>query len=92
MPERDDNIWIETMVSASTGEPFVTLRWYDHSGNLTPQEAREHALSILAAADACESDAFLVAFMKEHGMETQGVGVMLQAFRKYRDKREDGDA
>ena len=86
----DTNLWIETMVASRTGEPYVVLRWYDHSTELTPKEARDHALAVLAAADAAESDAFFVDFLKKTGgMELQEIGVMLQALRRYRDEREE---
>ena len=86
----DDNIWIETLVSHKTGEPIVVLRWYDHSGQLTPAEARLHALHILEAADAAESDAFLLDFCrKKIGMELEQSAKMLIAFREYRDEQEE---
>lgn len=50
---------IESIVSGRTFEPMVQLTWGDQSGQLTPGEARRHALSILEAADAAESDAFV---------------------------------
>lgn len=89
MNEPDDTIWIETMVASRTGEPCVVLRWYDHSGQLTPAEAREHAMKVLAAADAAESDAFLVQFMAQKiGVDKPQQAMMLQEFRKFREEME----
>lgn len=51
-----DVIHTESGVSAFTGKPFVVVRWGKERGQLTPAEARELGLSILAAAEAAESD------------------------------------
>jgi hypothetical protein len=86
----DHTIWIETMVASRTGDPFVVIRWHDHSGELTPHEARLYAFQLFAAAAAAECDAFLVDFVCSRiGMEKESAVRMLQEFRRYRDERED---
>lgn len=55
--QQSEEILIESMVSARNGAPLVSLKWGKESGALTPQEARQHAFSILEAAAAAEMDA-----------------------------------
>ena len=56
-PADPSDIRINSGVSAFTGDGFVTLKWGESAGQLTPAEARAHALAILEAAEAAESDA-----------------------------------
>jgi hypothetical protein len=62
--EPDGLIEIASGVSAFTGEGFVTLRWAAESAQFTPDEARQHALSILECAEAAESDAAVFAWAR----------------------------
>lgn len=80
---------IETVVSVLNEEPFVLVRVGKMEGRLTPSEARAHAMSILEAAEAAESDAALVAFLKKRvGLASQAdYAAILQDFRKYREGR-----
>jgi len=87
--QTDDHIWVETMVASRTGEPLVVLRWFDHSGELTPAEARTFALRVLAGADAAESDAFIFEFFGTMpGATMQDKAECLNEFRKWREERE----
>ncbi len=52
-----DMINMESGVSAFTGKGFVTLRWGKESGQLTPEEAEQHGLAIIATAMAARHDA-----------------------------------
>lgn len=47
---------------ANTRQPFVELRVNDSQSQMTPAKAREIALMLFAAADAAESDGFIVQF------------------------------
>lgn len=85
----DDHIWVKTMVASRTGEPLVVLRWYDHSGELTPTEARAFALKVLAGADAAESDAFIYMFFGSMpGATMQDQAECLSEFRKWREHQQ----
>lgn len=60
------NLITESGVSATTGQPFVNIRVEgDSSGQLTPTEARELALTILGAAEAAITDAALMTWLEE---------------------------
>lgn len=71
----DDSIEILSGVSAFSGEPFVQVRWGRESGQLTPAEARMHALHVLEAAEASESDALLVAMLTDQDPEGLGLNM-----------------
>jgi hypothetical protein len=71
-------------VSLFTGEPFVTLRWGQNSGQLTPAEARELAMSILAAAEAAESDAAVVKVLRTCGCADEAIAPFLRDLRDLR--------
>ena len=72
-------------VSAFTGEGFVTLRWGAESGQLTPDEARQHALHILSCAEAAENDALTQAVLREtFGLHEQAAAQFLVEIRTRR--------
>jgi hypothetical protein len=75
---------INSGVSASTGDGFVSLHWGEQSGQLTIDEARAHALSILGAAEAADTDAALFRWCKANGMSDEQAAAMLDAIRRTR--------
>ncbi len=78
-------IHIESIVSGADGRPYVTLEWGTQSGQLTPNEARMHAMSLMEATDAAESDALIVKFLREKvGASDSAVVGVLSEFREYR--------
>ena|SRR5579885_1332755 len=78
-------LWHQSGVSP-TGEPFVQLLLGDQIiGQMSPDEARDHARAVTEAAEAAEQDAFLVDFCQNKlGLPFQQAGAMLVAFREYR--------
>lgn len=68
-----DTIGIFSGVSAFSGQGYVQITWGAESGQLTPAEARMHALAVLEAAEAAEHDALVVAEL------TEGMGVEQQS-------------
>lgn len=77
-------------VSLFTGEGFVTLRWGAESGQLTPAEARTHALHLLEVAEAAECDAIVLAELTDPAglaLEQQTAATFLVSLRKRRDPR-----
>lgn len=81
-------IRLEGIVSSRTGAPKVTIRWGLQLAQLSPAEARERALAVLECADAAESDAFLVTFLKEKiNLPPDKYGVILNEFREYREQQ-----
>jgi hypothetical protein len=46
-------------------EAFITIRWGDMGGQLSPDEARQHGLRMLECAEAAEADAALLRGMRK---------------------------
>lgn len=58
-----ETLWFESGVSSRTGKAFVHLRWENLSGQLTPAEARQHAMDMIETAHAAEFDEAFVRAM-----------------------------
>lgn len=89
MAEEQNVIWVESGVSAKTREGFVHYHWGELSCQFSPGEARRHALNLLAAAEAAESDAAFVRFMQENlGQSVESTVVVLRDWRAFREGQE----
>ena len=76
----------ESYVSNEDHQAYVRFLWGEEKGKLTPKEARDFALTILEAADAAESDAFIVNFMTEQVKADAVAAVkILREFREFRE-------
>lgn len=72
---------------ATTRQPYVALSVNGQETKMTPAKAREIAMMLLSAADAAESDGFLVEWMgAEAGLNDQQRVMLLREFRAYRDQ------
>lgn len=76
-----DTIWVHSHVSASSGEGYVVLSWGTNQAQMTPDEAISHALGIIEAAHAAETDA---ALGKALGGFDETTARLLLLLRKYR--------
>lgn len=85
----DNNVlWHQSGVNKKN-EPFVQLI---HNGQvlcqMSPNEARDHAISILESAEAAETDAFLIQFVtKKIGIGATESVAMMAAFREFRQSQ-----
>lgn len=80
-----DSIEVASGVSHRTGEGFVTIAFGSESGQLTPQEAKLFALSIIEAADAAESDAAISKLLRGLGdFSPENVAMLLSELRELR--------
>lgn len=81
----DDVIWHQSGVNAA-GEPFVQLlRGGGVIGQMSPEQARDHARAVLEAAEAAEQDAFLLGFLQTKiGTSFEEAGRVLIEFRAWR--------
>lgn len=90
----------ESMVSIGSGyglatkQPFVTFSMANPAETANPtlqvtsDQARDLAFQILEAADAADSDGFLVEFMQQAGQLSENeAGRLLTEFRQWRDQR-----
>lgn len=88
------NITVTSGFGHNTQRPFVemTIRRADWTTQMSPEMARELAHNLLAAADAAESDGFLVTFFRERiGVDDmRAVASLLVQFREYREKQQGG--
>jgi len=80
----NSNIRVDSGVSLFTGDGYVSLKWGEQAGQLTIAEARAHALSILGAAEAADTDSALWRYLKEGGASDEQAGGMLGAIRRNR--------
>jgi len=87
--QKDRNmIWASSSVHADDRAPWVHLQWADKKGMLTPDEARQFALSVFEAAEAAEHDAFLVEFLTNSiGAEFAVAIGVLHEFRNRRGRK-----
>jgi hypothetical protein len=61
-----DQVLVQSIVSATTGDPLVQCRVGLESWQWTPQDAREHALWLLACAEAAIHDAAMQRWLVLH--------------------------
>lgn len=84
------DIHINSMVANSDRQPYITLKVGDQAIQMEPAQAREIAAWLFEAAEAADSDAFIVQFLeKDMDLGTEYAVKVLAAFRK---KRGNGDA
>lgn len=87
MPE----LWAYSIFGAELRKGLVKLV-YDKNviAMVSPAEARSWALNILEAAEAAETDEFLMSVFKEKvGLDDPRAVAILADFRKYREKRRE---
>lgn len=89
----EGQIGISSGYGHATKQPFVTFSLANptESANptiqMTSAEARKQAHYILEAADAAESDGFLIEWMRHDGTISDGqMAALLSDFRAYREK------
>lgn len=80
-----DMIMVSSMVATRTGEPLVILRWFTSVAQFPPAQARDLALNLLDAAEAANTDAFLMGFVSQTlGGRPEDGAQILAGFRKFR--------
>ena len=89
-------IEVVNIVSGSTFQPLVQMRWGKMEGQLTVDEARQHALIILECAEAAESDAFVFHWLTRDVLETGDEKIknwnhVIEEFKAFRDARAKKD-
>lgn len=90
-PDAPIALWANSLLSAKTKEPLVSIHWKDVVCQLSPAEARAFALSVLGAAEAAEQDAFLFSWVLDKIGCDDAAGIMvLRQFREWRDAGQKG--
>lgn len=92
MPQREKQVVVRSMYGHHNQRGLVVLKLEEEMAQLTPTKAREIAGMLLEAADAAESDHFIVKFMRETiGLGEQQAAQVLMDFRKLRDELREAD-
>ena len=74
-------------VSFDDLRPFIHLAWGSERAQLDPEELRVLARDLMAAAEAADSDALVVRFLKERiGLELNNLGPVMVDMRRFRDQ------
>jgi hypothetical protein len=78
-------VMVQGSVSSTTKKPFVKMRAGEAAWQMTPAQARQHALIILDAAVEAERDAATIAFVENiMGQDEQAAGAFLLGMREHR--------
>lgn len=79
---------LSALVSQDTGEPKVDVVWMGTLLQLTPDEARATAWLFIEAAATAETEAFLVAFLRDRFKLNADEGaLMLADLRAFREQQ-----
>ena len=86
-----DWISISSGYGGTSRRPYVQLVWGAQVAQLSPDDARAHALRLLEVAEAAEQDAFLVEFAEKIGIPLPKAAGLLKEFREWRSRRGSSD-
>ncbi|MGD9729251.1 MAG: hypothetical protein AB7L09_24705 [Nitrospira sp.] len=85
------DICISSGFGYNTQEPFVQMliQRADWMTQMSPETARQLAYNLLSAADAAESDGFLVGWLQDAFQvdDMRAIATLLMEFREYRKAR-----
>lgn len=69
------------------GRPFVEIHWEDKGAQVSPENARELAASLLTAAASAEADAMLLTFFRRQGLPDGAWQMMVSEWRAGEGKK-----
>ena len=88
------SIEARSLVSGRNLEPYIQIVLVYDDGSeetvtqWTPQEAYHHAIAVLGAVEAANTDAFLVSFLTSKlEIPVEATGPVLNDFRQWRERR-----
>lgn len=85
LPKDASAIWVQAVVSSSSGNALVQCRVGEQRWQWLPDEARTHALAVLTAAEAAVHDAAMVRWLTlEVGMDAEKATRGLLELRRFR--------
>jgi hypothetical protein len=89
MPEEEKGgIDVNSIVSASTGQPWVQFSATQQQWQMTPDEARTWAQVIVEAAEAADQDAFLMDWLvTKLDVERGQAAQILVEYREFRERK-----
>lgn len=80
-PTPQPDINVASGVSARTREAFISISWGEQAGQLSAEEARMFAMSILTAAEAAEQDAATAKVLARTDSEVVSLMALLRSAR-----------
>lgn len=85
-----DEVRVESLVGLETRQPLVQMTLKGTQIQMSPEEARQIAYSLIECAEASLRDCFLVDFMTQRiKTDLHGAAVILQEFRSWRQAYEE---
>jgi hypothetical protein len=79
---------VQGMVGGERGEPLVELRWDDKILQWSPEDAIQHGVHVIEAAEAATHDAWFMAFITNRLQGTrEQAGAMLLEMWAWRQRR-----
>ncbi len=85
-------IQVASLISGTTGQPKIILRWFTHYAQLEADAARGLAFQLLEVIEAAKSDAFILSFMRQKaGLSEEKAVRVLTDFRAFREKEDNDD-
>ncbi len=82
----NNNIKVTAAVS-KTFEPFIVLEFNGQKSIMTPQEAIQHALTILENANLITSTAFMVEYFTNLSLDSDQVKRLMLDFKQFRERK-----
>ncbi|HSZ58640.1 MAG TPA: hypothetical protein VK797_23430 [Tepidisphaeraceae bacterium] len=83
-----ETLYVGSLVSSRSGEGVVQFQWGEKTCQLDPETARQVAFQILEAAEASDSDEFVVWLLREKvGLSMEQCWPILIDFREHRNRR-----
>lgn len=79
-------------VGAATRAPFVGVQYGGQLTQMSPEAARGLAMNLLGAAEAAETDAQLLTFLRQQDFTEAEAAGLLTAFRFARERRRGKEA
>lgn len=77
---------VQSRLNSRDQKPMVDVSWGSKRMEMTPSEAFDHALGVVSAAIAAETDSVLFEFVtRSLGLEIEIAGLVILEFRKFRE-------
>src|SRR4051794_30942682 len=83
-PGVGESVDVQGIVLSKNREPVVRVRAGEASWDWALDQAREHALDVLAAATEADRDAATIAFLESGDFDRDTAGAFLAAMREHR--------
>lgn len=80
-------LWAISLYGVKTKKGIVEIRIDNQVVQVSPEEAREFALSVFHAADSAESDEFIMTWFESIGGKQIDPTKLLLEFRKFRESK-----